>query len=72
MRICIYANIYSMYDEPKHSLAIVCIAVLLLFVLYVISSDCTICTIMQNPPDWIDSWYDGEDRWNVPEKGPAG
>lgn len=61
-----------MYDEPKHSLAIVCIALLMLSVLYVISSDCNICTIMQNPPDWIDSWYDGPDRWNLPEKGPAG
>jgi hypothetical protein len=40
-------------------------------VIAVIANDCRVCDIMQNPPDWIDSWYDGPDRWNLPEKGPA-
>ena len=66
-----------MYDDmdptgSKNKLAVLAIALFALFVIYTLSSDCRICTVMQNPPDWIDSWYDGPDRWNTPEKGPAG
>lgn len=56
-------------DHVKHAVAVVALAVLMLSVLYVISRDCNICRIMQNPPDWIDTWYD---RWNSSEMGPAG
>jgi len=31
----------------------------LVLVILGITTECRICTIMENPPDWIDSWYDG-------------
>ena len=40
-------------------------------VIAVIAHDCRVCSIMQNPPDWIDSWYDGPVKEFFPEKGPA-
>jgi len=58
-----------MLDEHvKHAIAVVALAILMLTILYVISSGCNICDIMQNPPDWIDSWYTGPDKWNLPEQ----
>ena len=61
-----------MLDEhAKHAIAVVALAILMLTILYVISSGCNICDIMQNPPDWIDSWYDGPKKEFFPEKGPA-
>ena len=53
-----------MYDDmdptgSKNKLAVVVIALFALTVISVLSSDCRICSVMQNPPDWIDSWYDG-------------
>lgn len=52
-----------MLDEHvKHSIIVVVLALVMLTVLYVISSGCTICDIMQNPPAWIDSWYDGPEQ----------
>jgi hypothetical protein len=62
-----------MYNEDaKHRKAVVALIAIMLGVIITISWDCEICSIMQNPPDWIDSWYDGPDKWNLPEKGPAG
>ena len=40
-------------------------------VIAVIALDCRVCDIMQNPPDWIDSWYDGPKKEFFPQKGPA-
>ena len=61
-------DIYSM----EHKRAVLLLIVLLVLVSAGISSQCRICTIMANPPDWIDSWYDGPAKQFLPEKGPAG
>ena len=58
-----------MYDDhSKHAIAVVVLAFVMLTVLYAISSGCNICDIMQNPPDWIDSWYDGPAKEFFPEQ----
>jgi hypothetical protein len=59
-----------MEDTNYRAVAILCIIAVTVFA--VLSNDCRVCDIMQNPPNWINSWYDGPDRWNLPEKGPAG
>ena len=62
-------NIYCMEDTNYRAVAILCIIALTVFV--VLSNDCRVCDIMQNPPDWINSWYDGPPK-EFFEKGPAG
>lgn len=59
-----------MEDTNYRAVAILCIIALTTWI--VLSNDCKVCDIMQNPPDWIDSWYDGPDKWNTSEKGPTG
>ncbi len=39
--------------------------------LYILSNDCRVCDIMHNPPDYIETWYTGEAKWNTTEKGPT-
>ena len=56
-----------MEDTNRRAVAILCIIAVTVFA--VLSTDCRVCDIMQNPPDWINSWYDG---WNTLEMGPAG
>ena len=46
-----------MEDLNKTAVAVLCIIIVL--VLSVIVTNCTVCDIMANPPDWINSWYDG-------------
>jgi hypothetical protein len=45
------------YEDNKRAVWFM-IGVLVLVILG-ITTECRICTIMENPPDWIDSWYDG-------------
>ena len=64
-----------MYDDmdptgSKNKLAVLAIALFALVVIYTLSSDCRICDVMQNPPAWIDSWYDGPPK-EFFEKGPT-
>jgi len=59
-----------MEDTNYRAVAVLCIIALTVFV--VLSNDCRVCDIMQNPPAWIDSWYDGPPKEFFPEKGPAG
>ena len=62
-----------MYNEDaKHYKAVVTLIVIMLCVIVTISWDCAICDIMQNPPDWIDSWYDGPTKEFFSEEGPTG
>ena len=49
-----------MEDLNKTAVAVLCIIIVL--VLSVIVTNCTVCDIMANPPDWINSWYDGEPK----------
>ena len=57
-----------MYNEDsKHRTVVIVLIVIMLGVIVTISWD----DIMLNPPDWIDTWYDGPDRWNLPEEGPT-
>ena len=61
-----------MYNEDaKHYAVVAGLIVIALGVIVTISWDCAICDIMQNPPAWIDSWYDGPKREFFPEKGPV-
>jgi hypothetical protein len=46
---------------------LVALLAFMLLVIYVLSSDCNVCNIMQNPPDWIDSWYDGPKKEFFPQ-----
>ena len=57
---CVRYAIYSMEDLNKTAVAVLCVIIVL--VLSVIVTNCTVCDIMANPPDWIDSWYDGEPK----------
>ena len=57
--------------EDTNYKAVAVLVLLALCTFYVLSNDCRICSVMQNPPDWIESWYTGPDKWNA-EKGPAG
>lgn len=59
-----------MEDVNYKAVIVLCAIALVTFA--VLSNDCRVCDIMANPPEWIDSWYDGEDRWNSTEMGPAG
>lgn len=58
-----------MEDTNYKAVAILCAIAITVFA--VLSMDCRVCDIMRNPPDWIDTWYDGPDRWNLPEEGPT-
>lgn len=49
-----------MEDLNKPAVAVLCIIIVV--VLSVIVTNCTVCDIMANPPEWIDSWYDGEPK----------
>jgi len=64
-----HCAIYSMEETNYKAVAILCAIALTVFL--VLSNDCRVCDIMRNPPDWIDTWYTGPDRWNTPEKGPT-
>ena len=55
-----------MEDTNYKAVVILCAIAITVFV--VLSWDCTVCDIMQNPPDWIDSWYDGPKREFFPEQ----
>lgn len=61
-----------MYNEDsKHLKAVAALIVIMLGVIITISWDCTVCDIMRNPPDWIDTWYDGPEKEFFPEEGPT-
>ena len=45
--------------EDTNYRAVVILCAIALTVFAVLSTDCRVCDIMQNPPDWINSWYDG-------------
>jgi hypothetical protein len=48
-------------EEVNYKAVFVLCAIICL-TLYVIVSNCSVCDIMANPPEWIDSWYDGEPK----------
>ena len=52
--------------------AVVILCVIAITVFAVLSWDCRVCDIMRNPPDWIDTWYDGPKKEFFPEEGPTG
>lgn len=53
---CVRYAIYNMEDTNKTAVGVLCIIIVV--VLSVIVTNCTVCDIMANPPEWIDSWYD--------------
>ena len=56
--------------EDTNYKAVAVLVLLALTIFYVLSNDCRICSVMQNPPDWIESWYNGPPK-EFFEKGPA-
>jgi hypothetical protein len=52
--------------EDTKGTTVVILAVVALTVFAMVVKDCSICDIMANPPEWIDSWYE------PPEMGPQG